>query len=128
MIKFILQCLQWFKDWITTNIYTILYLGLIGILTKYIFCNWEKCISMQFFSRFDGNNILFLVWLLLIILPFYDIEGKGIKVHRKEMKRMEDAEKKIQNKEAEYQLEKLESERENTGPKTKIRVRVSGKL
>ena len=30
------------------------------LLTAYIILNWEKCISMKFFSNFDGNNVLFV--------------------------------------------------------------------
>ena len=75
------------KDWAISNIYAILYIVLIIALTKYIFCNWEKCISMQFFSQFDGNNILFLVWILLFVLPFYDIEIKEAKFHKRNMEK-----------------------------------------
>ena len=75
------------KDWAILNIYTILYIVLIIALTKYIFCNWEKCISMQFFSQFDGNNILFLVWILLFVLPFYDVEIKEAKFHKRNMEK-----------------------------------------
>ena len=55
-------------------------------LTCYVLLNWEKCISMQFFSQFNGNNILFLVWIILIFLIIYEVEGKGIKIakHKKE--------------------------------------------
>lgn len=75
------------KDWAISNIYAILYIVLIIALTKYIFCNWEKCISMQFFSQFDGNNILFLVWILLFVLPFYDVEIKEAKFHKRNMEK-----------------------------------------
>lgn len=51
-----------------------------SILTIYVLSNWEKCISMQFFSNFNGNNILFIVWLLMIIVNIYDIEIKGFKM------------------------------------------------
>ena len=50
------------------------------ILTIYVFLNWEKCISMEFFKNFNGNNILFIVWLLMIIFDIYDIEIKGFKM------------------------------------------------
>ncbi|MCI9366762.1 MAG: hypothetical protein HFF19_00560 [Oscillospiraceae bacterium] len=42
---------------------------------------------MQFFSQFDGNNILFLVWILLFVLPFYDIEIKEAKFHKRNMEK-----------------------------------------
>ena len=55
-------------------------------LSCYVLLNWEECISMQFFSQFDGNNILFLVWIILILLIIYEVEGQGIKIakHKKE--------------------------------------------
>ena len=56
-------------------------------LTCYVLLNWEKCISMQFFSQFDGNNILFLVWILLFVLPFYDIEIKVAKINKRNMEK-----------------------------------------
>ena len=60
--------------------YTIFHAIILFCLTCYVLINWEKCISMQFFTRFDGNNILFLVWIILIFLIIYKIEGKGIMV------------------------------------------------
>lgn len=70
-------------NWIKLHIYEILYFILLVILTGYIFIYWEKCVSMKFFEQFDGNNILFLVWIVLFILPFYDIEAKGWKFRKK---------------------------------------------
>lgn len=58
------------------RINTIVHILLLGILTRYIFMNWAICVSMQFFSQFDGNNILFLVWIADILLFLYDIEIK----------------------------------------------------
>ena len=49
-------------------LYNILYIALLAVLWRYIILNWEKCISMQFFSQFDGNNILFLVGIALVTL------------------------------------------------------------
>lgn len=95
------------KDCIKLNIYTILYIGLILALTHYIFCNWEKCISMQFFSQFDGNNILFLIWIASIFLFFYDVEAKGWKFRRKGI---EEANRQIKEKDYERQLKQREEE------------------
>ena len=71
------------KNWVKLRIYEILYILLLIVLTSYIVVNWEKCITMKFFEQFDGNNILFLIWIVLIILLFYDIEAKGWKFRRK---------------------------------------------
>lgn len=74
--------------WIKLHIYGILYFILIVILSTYIVLNWDKCISMKFFEQFDGNNILFLVWIALLILFFYDVEAKDFKFHRRKNENM----------------------------------------
>lgn len=84
------------------RIYTVFYLILIGILTKYICEHWEACISMQFFSQFDGNNILFLVWIAAIMLFFYDIEIKESKFHRRSI---EEAKNRVQDKGVELEID-----------------------
>ena len=80
--------------------YQILYLILLGTLWIYIVLNWEKCVSMQFFSQFDGNTILFLVGISLVVLPFYEVEGKGFKIRRAGEKELE---RDLNKVESEYQ-------------------------
>lgn len=92
---------------IRDHIYTILYVFMLLILWTYVVCNWDICISMQFFSQFDGNNILFILGLVLMILPFYDIEGKGVRLRRRSTKSLED---KLQNADSTYKHEMLRSE------------------
>lgn len=70
-------------------------------LTGYVLLNWEKCISMQFFLQFNGDNILFLVWIADILLFFYDVEIKEGKLHRRNI---EEAKKKLQDKDVELQI------------------------
>ena len=60
------------KAWWIRNFKNIFWL----ILTIYVLRNWEKCISMEFFKSFNGNNILFIVWILMIIFTIYDIKIK----------------------------------------------------
>ena len=78
-----------FWDCLKRYIYQMLYVIMLGVLWTYIVLNWEKCVSMQFFSQFDGNNILFLAGILLIILPFYEVEGNGIKIRKAGTKELE---------------------------------------
>lgn len=76
---------SWFfrvKGWYLRNLKNIFWI----ILTIYVFLNWEKCISMEFFKNFNGNNILFIVWLLMIIFNIYDIEIKGFKISERKQK------------------------------------------
>ncbi len=59
--------------------YTIFRIICLFCLTVYVLVNWKTCVSMRLFSCFDGNNILFVVWIVLMFLMMYDIEGNGIK-------------------------------------------------
>ena len=95
-----------FLMWMRDHIYTILYILMLIVLWGYIICNWEACISMQFFSQFDGNNILFIAGLMLTILPFYDIEGKGVRLRRRNMKGLQND---LQSADSRYAQKKLES-------------------
>lgn len=69
----------------------ILYVVIVFILWGYLIYNWEKCISMQFFDQFDGNNILFLVGIAFLVLPFFrlKIEGKNIKIQAEMQREMQ---------------------------------------
>ena len=48
--------------------YSVFHVIVFLCLSCYVLLNWEECISMQFFSQFDGNNILFLVWINPILV------------------------------------------------------------
>ena len=37
---------------------------------------------MQFFQEFNGNNILFLCWLLMIFLKIFKIKVKDVEIFR----------------------------------------------
>lgn len=99
IIKQIVICLK-------PYFYQILYFIMLGALWVYIVLNWEKCVSMQFFSKFDGNNILFLVGIILMILPFYEVEGKGFKIRRAGEKELE---KKFDQAESEYKKSQIQN-------------------
>lgn len=81
------KCMIWLKN----NYKTLLYVILLTILSAYIIINWNKCISMKFFDQFDGNNILFLIWIILLVLEFHDIESKDFKIHKNMQKDLLDA-------------------------------------
>lgn len=42
------------------------------ISTIYVCCNFSECLNFQFFSDFQGDNLIFLIWLLLWLLPLFD--------------------------------------------------------
>lgn len=86
--------LSWYEKvckFLSRWIYAIFHWIVLISLTIYIIQNWEKCISMHFFSSFDGNNILFLVWLILIFLMLYDVEAKGFKVSKHKQKEIQES-------------------------------------
>lgn len=46
-------------------------------------CNFDEIVDFQFFERFDGKNLIFLVWMILLIVPLFDsFEGFGISIKR----------------------------------------------
>lgn len=63
---------------------------------------------MEFFKSFNGNNILFIIWLLMIIFTIYDIEIKGVKISDKEY-----IDKKQQTDEVNFKFESDNIQREN---------------
>lgn len=91
-------------NWIKLRIYEILYIALLMLLSAYILVNWEICVTMTFFEQFDGNNILFLIWIVLLILPFYDVEAKGWKFRKKGI---EDTRKQFENAESNFRQNQI---------------------
>lgn len=91
------------KRFALKHFYTFMHIVVLVSLSIYIYSHWELCISMQFFSSFDGNNILFLCWIVLIFLILYRVEGKGIKVDRR---KQEDKDK-LANERNEYMINQL---------------------
>lgn len=86
--------MPWYKKimaFLCKYFYDIFHIAVFVSLTIYVVENWKICVSMQFFSHFDGNNILFLVWILLILLIIYEVEGKGIKLRKHKQERDQEA-------------------------------------
>ena len=96
--------------WIKLRIYEILYIVLLAILSSYILINWKICVTMTFFEQFDGNNILFLIWIVLLILPFYDVEAQGWKFRKKGI---EDTRKLFENAENNFMQERINNLRDS---------------
>lgn len=81
--------LAWYKKlwkWLLKQRNIVFHWFILIVLTVYIIRNWDSCVSMQFFSNFNGNNILFFVWIILIFLMLYDVEAKGVKLRKRELK------------------------------------------
>lgn len=93
-----------FWRWFELRSYTILYIIMLCLIWRYVLRHWDQCISMQFFTKFDGNNILFILGLLLMILPFYDVEAKEFKLHRRTAGKIEN---KFQSADSTYQQDMI---------------------
>lgn len=51
--------------------------------TIYVICNFCEIVSFTFFSQFNGKNLIFLIWIILLVFPLVDnFEGFGIKYKR----------------------------------------------
>lgn len=52
--------------------------------TIYVLANFKVCIDLSFTEDFNGNNLIFLFWLVLIIFPMFDsFEGFGISIKKR---------------------------------------------
>lgn len=83
------RCLS-FWHWISNAIDTIIvllrklwYVILLGLSTPYVIHNFEEIVQFQFFTEFNGENLIFLIWIMLLIIPLFDsFEGFGISIKR----------------------------------------------
>lgn len=61
------------------------------ITTIYVLCNFKDCIDLSFTEDFDGINLIFLFWLVLIIFPMFEsFEGFGISIKKRKQNKEED--------------------------------------
>ena len=77
MIRIIISVIKW----LLCHIILIWYLVLLGFSTWFVIVNFTEITDFAFFERFNGMNLIFLLWLLLLILPLVRrFEGFGMKV------------------------------------------------
>lgn len=56
------------------------YITLVAFSTIYVIERWDTIVEFTFFTSFNGNNVLFIMWIILLLLPlFNNFEGFGIK-------------------------------------------------
>ena len=61
------------------------------VTTIYVLSNFKVCIDLSFTKDFNGNNLIFLFWLVLIIFPMFEsFEGFGISIKKRKQKKTED--------------------------------------
>ncbi len=56
----------------------------------YVFENFNQLVTQCFICKFDGNSLIFILWLLLLFMPLINsIEGYGFKFNKEQAKQDE---------------------------------------
>ena len=56
------------------------YILLLTLFTIYVVCNFELLVTQCFICQFNGNSLIFILWIVLLFLPLFNsIEGYGFK-------------------------------------------------
>lgn len=59
------------------------YVLLLASFTIYVVLNFDTLKTQCFICQFDGNCLIFISWIILLIIPlFSSIEGYGIKLNK----------------------------------------------
>lgn len=55
-----------------------------------MFKNFDTLVNQCFICKFDGNSLILILWLLLLIMPLINsIEGYGFKLNKEQAKQDE---------------------------------------
>ena len=56
------------------------YILLLALSSIYVCCNFNTLVTQCFGCHFNGNSLIFILWLILLLLPLFNsIEGYGFK-------------------------------------------------
>lgn len=56
------------------------YILLLTLFTIYVVCNFELLVTQCIICQFNGNSLIFILWIVLLFLPLFNsIEGYGFK-------------------------------------------------
>ena len=62
------------------------YVIVLIVTSIYVFINFSELVNFTFFNQFNGRNLIFLLWLVLILIPLLDnFEGFGIRFNTHKM-------------------------------------------
>ena len=85
---------KWFKSHgvsIRNRLVDYWFMLIFLVTTIYVLANFKVCIDLSFTEDFNGNNLIFLFWLVLIIFPMFDsFEGFGISIKKRKQNKEED--------------------------------------
>ena len=67
--------------WACCHLIMLWYLVLLVISTWFVVKNFNCVTTFIFFKQFNGKNLIFILWLILLLLPLVkSFEGFGVKV------------------------------------------------
>ena len=59
------------------------YILLLALSSIYVCCNFNTLVTQCFVCQFNGNSLIFILWLILLLLPLFNsIEGYGFKFNK----------------------------------------------
>ena len=59
------------------------YVLLLVLSSVYVGCNFCQLVTKSFITQLDGNSLIFILWLILLVLPLFNsIEGYGFKLSK----------------------------------------------
>ncbi len=70
------------EDWFTYHWYTLLLVA----CTVFVFWYFEECLNLKFSADFNGDNTIFIFWLILLTIPLFEkfeVSGLSIKTRKK---------------------------------------------
>ncbi len=91
MRNFVDKCSYWISQ--------LWYVVLLCLSTVYVLINFETAKDFTFFDKFNGDNLIFVSWLILLILPLFDsFEGFGISLKRRKQEQVEKLSQEVASK------------------------------
>lgn len=62
------------------------------ITTIFVLKNFKACITLSFTKDFNGMNLIFLIWIALILFPMFEsFEGFGISIKKRKQDKKENS-------------------------------------
>lgn len=89
-VKLFRQLKAWGKS-IRNHLVDYWYVLVFIVATSYVLFNFCDCIDLSFTEDFNGKNLIFLFWLVLIVFPMFEsFEGFGISVKKRKQSKEEE--------------------------------------
>lgn len=62
------------------------------VATIFVLIHFKECVALSFTADFNGMNLIFLVWIALLIFPMFEsFEGFGISIKKRKFDKEKEA-------------------------------------